>query len=236
MFARLQAQRKVVTMARRSFGADASHNPSRMQFDEWKALNIKLQQPTLQPQEKSTIVARFTEARLSEYDVSNFHQRLKVQQMSEEQYQAYYKDVSTNIFSRTHPKTTAYNLEVIAADRANTPRPDMFEIKPLNEDMLTFKNDLGKGNLAQKIVNEHIYKMQNDPVLCNKRLGGYGLEHLNIQTTQKQSLILFWASLPFAFYGAKLYRDLYMEKYSLYDMLNWETRVVCARAQKERGW
>lgn len=229
-----QMKRTVVVAARRQFGADASHNPQRMQFDEWKSLLTKLHGAP-SATEKQQITSRFKEARLAEREVSDFHQRLRVQQMTEEEFQAYRHDIANGPYSKTHPILSKHHDAVAVADRANTPRPDMFDVTYGPSKVWT-KEELGAGNVAQKRMNEYLYEMQTNPETAYKRAGGFGLDRLDMARTQKQSIIFFFSSIPFAFTGANLYRNLYMEKYSLFDMFNWETRVICARAQKERGW
>lgn len=234
---RRQMQRNVVAASRRQFGADAHHgsNPSRMEYDEWKTLINKLHNPATAEAEKAQIAARFKEARLQDTDVSKFHQRLRIQTMSEAEFQAFRADLKSSPYATSHPLMTKYNEAVALADRANKPRPDMFQYE-LKAPKTFTKEELGNGTIAQKRMNEYIYRMQTDPKTDNKWYGGMSLDTLDVSRYEKQSLIYLAAAAIFATYGANLYRNLYMEKYSTLDMANWEVRVITARAFKERGW
>jgi len=239
--ARRHVARQLTQLSRRHFGADAhhsTHNPPRMEFEEWKQLSAKLKQDILPAAEKNNIHARFTEARLAEHEVKAFEGRLSIERMTDAEFETRCNDLVNSTWAKHHPQTAQYNLACLKANRAGQKAPDMFDVEiPTAADLAPYSpQELGKGNELQKLLNEYMYEVQNCPNRSNKLLGGLGIDMANSKTIQSQSIIYFWTCMFAAVYGANLYRDMYIEKYSLWDMLNWETRVICARAEKERGW
>lgn len=236
---RKQAATQLVKFTKRRFGADAhhaaNHHPPRMQFDEWKALNEKLKTPGLAAAEKNSIDARFTEARLGEFDLAFFEKRLSVQKMTNAEFEAYKHDVIHSRWARDHPLLTKHHEQCLMADRNNLPRPELYEmqLKPLP---VYTKEQLGKGNYSQKIMNEWMYEAQNHPKAKYDALEGRNIGWLPIDYFFKQNGLFLLTAVINAFYAANLYRNMYLEKFTLLDMMNWETRVVLAQAKLERGW
>eukprot|EP00461_Guttulinopsis_vulgaris_P004689 UN04691 len=106
------------------------------------------------------------------------------------------------------------------------PRLTMEEVAPT----------LGNGNITQRRLNEAMWTLQNTPEAHGKAFGGAQVANLNIRTMERQNLAYLIPAFVVGFTGAGLYRDLYIEKFNLWDMFLWEARVIQYEAKETRGW
>jgi hypothetical protein len=112
-------------------------------------------------------------------------------------------------------------------------RPDTVVYQKLSHDFFP-KEELGNGNFSQRYLNEYMYQAQHSPDSKGHFLGGFKMGQMSINWFGQQSLLYFLTSIGMAWVGADLYRDMYIEKYNLWDMFNWESRVIAAEAAKGR--
>jgi len=236
MFARKFVQRSALTaLAKRRFGSHASHHPEKMTYTEWIDIQTKLQAEGLSAADRNAIQARITEARVSQEQLQFFTERHQVREMTDAEFEETVKQLKASPFAESYPLWAEHQEAVLAADRANIPRPDVFHVSHSAGKTFT-PQELGGGNYNQKLFNEYLYELQTCPERATKYNGANQTEYLSIQWTAKQSMVFLLAACVPGGYGAYLYRQMYVEKYNLWDMLNWESRVIGAKAQQERGW
>ena len=93
--------------------------------------------------------------------------------------------------------------------------------------------ELGNGNLAQRNFNESMWELQQaDPL--NRAYGAMGIDRLNNEWFGTNNLMAVVPAVTCAWVAANLYREMYLEKYNLWDMAIWETRVISKEAKEAR--
>lgn len=143
----------------------------------------------------------------------------------------------------TKEEIAAANKEFAAGQpyifgKGNNLKP-LFQDTSVNNYRLMYKpldlkpGDLGNGNRTQREFNEHLYQLQQaDPL--KRPFGAQGIDSMNNEWFGTTNLMAIPPCVVGAWVGANMYRDMYLEKYNLWDMFLWESRVLCKEAKEAR--